>query len=94
MLISDLNGMCVTLTLSRLMAYVAQTQSGIYRGKIIAETDQHLVQRVSAQTAVAHLKKLVGDQAELNADVAISYTADNARVRALPERSRTAEIAR
>jgi len=74
--------------------YVAQTRSGIYRGKIIGETEQHIVQRVSAQTAVAHLKKLVGDQTELNTHVAISYQAENARVHPVAERSRTAEIVR
>lgn len=55
--------------------FVAQTQSGIYCGRIIGETDHHLVQRVSGQTAIAHLKELVGDTAEMNSNVAISYQA-------------------
>jgi antirestriction protein ArdC len=74
--------------------FVAQTQSGIYCGKIIGETDHHLVQRVSGQTAIAHLKELVGDTAEMNSNVAISYQANKARLREVPERSRTAELAR
>jgi len=74
--------------------FVAQTQSGIYCGKIIGETDHHLVQRVSGQTAIAHLKELVGDTAEMNSNVAISYQANKARLREIPERSRTAELAR
>jgi antirestriction protein ArdC len=74
--------------------YVAQTRSGIYCGKIIGETDHHIVQRLSGQTAVVHLKRLVGDPLELNSNVAITYQADKARVRALTERSRSAEIAR
>ncbi len=39
-------------------AFGAQTQSGRYNGKIIGETAQHLVQRLSPQTAVAHMKHL------------------------------------
>jgi antirestriction protein ArdC len=74
--------------------FVAQTQSGIYCGKIIGETDHHLVQRLSGQTAIAHLKELVGDTAEMNSNVAISYQANKARLREIPERSRTAELAR
>jgi antirestriction protein ArdC len=74
--------------------YVAQTQSGVYCGKIIGETDHHVLQRVSGQTAIAHLRRLVGDTPELNRNVAISYQADKARVREVPERSKTAELTR
>ena len=68
--------------------------SGIYYGKIIGETDHHVLQRLSGQTAVAHLKKLVGDTAELNSTVSIAYRAEKARVREIPEREKTAELAR
>ena len=74
--------------------FVAQTHSGIYCGKIIGETDHHVVQRVSGQTAIAHLKKLVGETPEMNSNIAISYQADKARIRDVPERSRTAELIR
>jgi hypothetical protein len=74
--------------------YVAQTDSGIYCGKIIGETDHHIVQRLSCQTAVAHLRKLVGHTPELDCDVTISYRSDKPRVRELRERNKTAEIAR
>lgn len=74
--------------------YVAQTNSGIYYGKIIGETDHHVLQRLSGQTAVAHLKKIVGDTAELNSTVSIAYRAEKARVREIPEREKAAELAR
>lgn len=74
--------------------FVAQTHSGIYCGKIFGETDHHVVQRVSGQTAIAHLKKLVGETPGINSNVAISYQADKVRVRNVPERSRTAELTR
>jgi antirestriction protein ArdC len=74
--------------------YVAQTNSGIYYGKIIGETDHHILQRLSGQTAVAHLKKLIGDTPELNSNVSIAYRAEKARVRDIPEREKTSELAR
>lgn len=74
--------------------YIAQTNSGIYHGKIIGETDHHILQRLSGQTAVAHLKKLVGDTPELNSNVSIAYRAEKARIRDIPEREKSAELAR
>lgn len=74
--------------------YVAQTNSGIYYGKIIGQTDHHILQRLSGQTAVAHLKKLVGDTPELNSNVSIAYRAEKARIRDIPEREKIAELAR
>lgn len=74
--------------------YTAQTQSGIYRGKILGETNHHIVQRVSSQTAVAHLKKLVGDTPDMEANVVISYRTDKVQIRELQERSKAAELAR
>ncbi|MGH9343216.1 MAG: ArdC family protein [Terriglobia bacterium] len=74
--------------------FVAQTHSGIYCGKIIGETDHHLVQRVSANTAVTHLKKLVGDTPEHDRNIAICYRHDKVQIRELRERSKGAELAR
>ena len=36
--------------------FTAQTESGNYRGEIIGETELHVVQRLSPQSAVAHMK--------------------------------------
>jgi antirestriction protein ArdC len=74
--------------------YVAQTQSGTYYGKIIGETEHHLVQRVSGQTAVAHLKKLVGETPETSRNVRILYSGEKTQVREDRERNRTPELAR
>lgn len=74
--------------------YVAQTQSGTYCGKIIGETQYHLVQTISSRTAVAHLKQLVEDTPEINRNVVISYRNDKTQVRELRERSKAAELAR
>lgn len=74
--------------------YVAQTQGGMYCGKIIGETRHHLVQSISSRTAVAHLKQLVENPPDINRNVVISYRNDKTQVRELRERSKTAELAR
>lgn len=74
--------------------YVAQTQGGMYCGKIIGETQHHLVQSISSRTAVAHLKQLVENPPEINRNVVISYRNDKTQIRELRERSKTAELAR
>src|SRR6201999_4450675 len=35
--------------------FTAQTESGNYRGEVIGETELHIVQRLSPQSAVAHM---------------------------------------
>jgi antirestriction protein ArdC len=74
--------------------YVAQTQGGMYCGKIIGETQHHLVQSISSRTAVAHLKQLVENPPDINRNVVISYRNDKTQIRELRERSKTAELAR
>jgi antirestriction protein ArdC len=74
--------------------YVAETQSGTYYGKVIGETDHHVVQRISGQTAVAHLKKLVGEKPDTDHPVAILYRNEKTQVREHRERGRTPELAR
>jgi hypothetical protein len=66
----------------------------MYCGKIIGETQHHLVQTISSRTAVAHLKQLVENPPDINRNVVISYRNDKTQIRELPERSKTAELAR
>jgi antirestriction protein ArdC len=74
--------------------YMAQTQSGVYVGRIIGETEHHVVQRLSGKTAVAHLKSLIGENPEVDRNVAILYRNDKTQVRELRARSRSAELER
>lgn len=74
--------------------YVAQTQSGIYKGRIIGETEHHLLQGVSGQTAVAHLKQLMADPPNVSDNVVISYRNSQTQIREQRERSRAADLAR
>jgi antirestriction protein ArdC len=74
--------------------FVAQTKSGNYRGEIIGETDLHVVQRLSSQTAVAHMKQLLKEVPEVGANATISYSNEKLTVREWRERTRAHEIAR
>jgi antirestriction protein ArdC len=54
--------------------YNAQTDSGIYRGEIIGETQQHIVQKLSQHSTVAHLKPLVGTLPTVGENVVLRYS--------------------
>jgi hypothetical protein len=72
----------------------AQTGSGRYNGRIIGETAHHVVQRLSPQTAVAHMKHLLEHLPHAGDNVAIAYSNDHAQVRDIRERVNTQEIGR
>jgi len=74
--------------------YPAQIQSGRYSGRIIGETNYHVIQRLSAQTAVAHMKHLLQHLPDSGADVAIAYSNTHGQVRSLRERVNTQELSR
>ena len=54
--------------------YNAQTDSGIYRGEIIGETQHHVVQKLSQSSTVAHLKHLLGSVPGVGQNVALRYS--------------------
>jgi hypothetical protein len=74
--------------------FTAQTESGNYRGEIIGETDLHVVQRLSPQSAVAHMKHLLDSAAKTGDNVGIGYVNQVGSVKELRERSRVRELAR
>jgi antirestriction protein ArdC len=74
--------------------YLAQSESGTYRGQIIGETDGYIVQRVSSRSAVAHTKQVVGRQMAAGENVLIKYSSGEALVRDVHQRSREREFAR
>ena len=62
---------------------VVRSQGGAYAGKIIAETDLHIVQAVSGKTAVAHFKSRLDHVPVVGEDDKITYTAQGtAKVKA------------
>jgi hypothetical protein len=54
--------------------YTAQTDSGIYRGEIIGQTEHHVVQRLSQGSAVAHPKELLGTLPSVGENVVLRYS--------------------
>jgi hypothetical protein len=72
----------------------AQTDSGIYRGAIIGETDKKLIQKISSHTVVIHPKDLLDIVPAVGASVRIAYSNDSARVLPVKERSKTQELGR
>jgi hypothetical protein len=67
--------------------FTAETDSGVYSGQIIGETEQHVVQRISGQTAIAHMKRLFDSVPPLGSNVGITYARNLATVRDLRERA-------
>ena len=72
----------------------AETESGTYRGAIIGETELHVIQRESSQSAIAHPKELLDRQPALGEMVRVSYSNSKGMVRESHERSKSQELAR
>jgi antirestriction protein ArdC len=54
--------------------YNAQTDSGIYKGEIIGETQHHIVQKLSQGSTVAHMKQLFDPAPSVGESVMIRYS--------------------
>ena len=74
--------------------FTAETESGVYNGRIIGETDLHVVQRISGQTAIAHMKRVFDSVPPVGPNVGITYARGLATVRDLREREQAQELAR
>ena len=58
----------------KVRVFNAQTGSGIYRGEIIGQTADHVVQKLSPDSTVAHIKKLLGSAPGKGESVTIRYS--------------------
>jgi hypothetical protein len=72
----------------------AQTDSGIYRGEIIGETNTHVLQRLSAHMAIAHEKHSLTFVPHLGAQVSIVYSRQLGAIREIAARERDMELSR
>ncbi len=74
--------------------FTAETESGVYNGRIVGETDLHVVQKISGQTAIAHIKRLFDSVPPLGSNVGITYARGLATVRDPHERVQAQELGR
>jgi len=74
--------------------YPADTDSGKYRGEVIGETDHHIIQRLSAKSAVAHEKHLLPGPATPAQNVLVAYSNQVAQLKPNPDRQRSHALAR
>ena len=72
----------------------ALTDSGVYRGTILAETAQDLVQQISPYSAVIHRKDRLDAPPQTGEHVRIAYVDGVGHVQQVRERSRSKELAR
>ena len=72
----------------------ALTDSGGYRGTVIAETDREIIQRITPQSVVLHQKDDLDTFPRVGDHVRISYSDGVGHVRRVRERSQAKELAR
>ena len=73
---------------------IAQTDSGTYRGKIIAVTENNVIQQITSHSAVIHEKNLLDVVPAVGENVRIAYSKNVGFVMAVKERAITRELAR
>jgi hypothetical protein len=73
---------------------LALTDSGTYRGTILVETAQELIQRISPLYAAIHRKDDLDSRPRIGDHVCISYSDGIGHVRQARERNRSKELAR
>ncbi|MBY0506928.1 MAG: ssDNA-binding domain-containing protein [Bryobacteraceae bacterium] len=78
----------------KVKTYQADTDSGKYRGEVLAETEHHVLQKVSAKSAVAHEKHLLPGAATPAQNVLIAYSNQVAQLKPNQERQRSRAIER
>ena len=72
----------------------ALTESGVYRGPIIGETEQYILQRQSAHTAILHSRELLDRQPAQGENVAINYSNAQGLVREVRARGKSQDLGR
>jgi hypothetical protein len=72
----------------------ALNDSGVYRGTVLAETTQNLIQQITPQSAVIHRKDDLDSLPPIGNHVRISYREGRGHVQQVRERSHSKELSR
>lgn len=91
---ADAEGAAKRLLGEHARTYQPDTESGKYRGEIIAETGHHVVQRLSAKSAAAHPKHLLPGAVESGQNVLVAYSHNQAQLKPNQARERANGLAR
>ena len=92
--LEEANAVAVKALGDGVRTFAAQTESGIYRGTVVGDTDEHVVQRVSSRSAIAHRKADLDSAPMAGKNVSISSSNARGSVRQLRERAKGPERAR
>ena len=74
--------------------YSADIDSGRYRGEICAETEHHVLQKISPKSVIAHPKSLIADVLSPGQSVAINYKNGLADTKPFKARERAQSLTR
>ena len=74
--------------------YLAQVESGTYRGQVLGETSEHIVQQVSSRSTIAHPKESLSRLLTPGETVVINYSSGKGSVRDFRQRTRDRELSR
>jgi antirestriction protein ArdC len=74
--------------------YAAETDSGKYRGEILADTEHHVVQKVSARSAVVHAKHLIPNSVTPGQSVTVAYSNGQAQLKPMKARQKPHALSR
>jgi len=72
----------------------ARTDSGTYRGNVVAQTENGLIQQITPHAAVVHRKELLDSIPAVGEHVRIIYSSETGRVVSVRERRKSQELGR
>jgi antirestriction protein ArdC len=72
----------------------ALTDGGRYRGSVVGETEEFVIQQISSKSAIAHSKDLLDHAPQVGQRVSIAYLDSHGTVREAKERAKGHELAR
>jgi len=78
----------------KVKTYQGRHDSGKYRGEVLAETEHHVLQKVSGKSAVVHEKHLLPVRPLPPQNVLIAYSNQVAQLKPNQERQRSRAIGR